>query len=268
LAEITRMTLAAVNPERMIAEPKKLPVHEPAAHDPYHYVGSELELFAKARHWKAYLKRQIAPQLGSRVLEVGAGIGGTTRALFDPAVRNWLALEPDAALAACYNQARQQGALPACCDVRVGTTQRLNGGERFDCVLYIDVLEHIENDQDELAQAACLLAPQGRLVVLAPAHPFLFSPFDQAVGHFRRYNRRMLRSLAPPGCRLVRLIYLDSVGLLASLGNRLFLRRANPSPRQIAFWDQVLVRASRLVDPILGHRLGKSILAVWQKNAV
>ena len=46
----------------------------------YTYVGSELELFATAPRWKAYLHRQIAPYPGPEVLEVGAGIGGTTTA--------------------------------------------------------------------------------------------------------------------------------------------------------------------------------------------
>lgn len=260
------MILGAIHPDRALAEPQNAQIHRRDA-QPYQYVGTELELFAAATNWKAYLKRQITPHLGARVLEVGAGMGGTTRALFDPCVQSWLALEPDPALAACYDQARQEGNLPACCDVRVGTIQDLAGRDRFDCVVYIDVLEHIEHDQDELAQAAQLLAPQGKLIVLAPAHKFLFSPFDQAVGHFRRYNRSSLGSLAPPSCRLVRLVYLDSVGLLASLGNRLLLRRAIPTRRQIAFWDRTLVRASRLLDPLLRHRLGKSILAVWQKNA-
>jgi len=64
---------------------------------------------------------------------------------------------------------------------------------------------------------------------------------------------------------LVRSIYPDSVGLLASLGNRLFLSQSMPGPGQIAFWDKVMVRCSRLVDPLLFHALGKSVLSVWRR---
>jgi len=232
---------------------------------PYQYVGNELELFAAAVNWKAYLKRQLAPYLGARVLEVGGGIGGTTRVLFDARVRHWLAIEPDPKLAARYAQACQRGTLLPCCNVQVGTIQDVTNDALFDCVLYIDVLEHIEDDRDELARAAQRLAPQGNLVVLSPAHPFLMSPFDQAVGHFRRYSRRSLRNLSPPGCKLVQLAYLDSAGLLASLGNRLLLKSALPTPSQIGFWDKVLVPVSRFLDPLLGQRLGKSVLGVWVK---
>jgi len=58
--------------------------------------------------------------------------------------------------------------------------------------------------------------------------------------------------------------YLDSAGLLASLGNRLLLRQAMPSAAQLRIWDSCLVPVSRGLDRLLGYRLGKSILGVWQ----
>ncbi|MCE9557210.1 MAG: class I SAM-dependent methyltransferase [Planctomycetes bacterium] len=233
---------------------------------PYQYVGTELDLFAQATHWKAYLRRQIVPHLGRSVLEVGAGIGGTTRVLFDASVQQWLALEPDFELADRYRQAVENGNLPDRCQIRVGVTQDLQDAGPFDSVLYIDVLEHIEHDRDELTRAAQLLAPGGKLIVLAPAHHFLFCAFDRAVGHYRRYNRRGLKNLSPPGCSLRRLAYLDSAGLLASLGNKLVLRSSMPTLGQIAFWDRMLVPASTWLDPLLGYQVGKSVLAVWQRG--
>jgi len=52
----------------------------------FQYVGNELELFAAARHWKAYLAAQLAPFIAGRVLEVGAGIGGNIPFLRNPSV--------------------------------------------------------------------------------------------------------------------------------------------------------------------------------------
>ena len=54
--------------------------------------------------------------------------------------------------------------------------------------------------------------------------------------------------------------------MLASLGNRLVLQRSMPSQRQIAVWDRLMVPLSRLIDPLLGYSLGKSVLAVWRKT--
>ena len=110
------------------------------------------------------------------------------------------------------------------------------------------------------------LAPGGSLIVLAPAHPALFSPFDQAVGHYRRYTGTTVARIAPAEVRLERLAYLDSVGIAVSLVNRLLLRRAIPTARQVRIWDRALVPLSTVLDPLLRFRLGKSVLAVWQAD--
>lgn len=230
------------------------------------YVGNELELFATAMNWKAYLSRQVRPFLGRDVLEVGAGIGGTTRLLCGPGAGRWVCLEPDPALAASIARDRDSGTLPARCEVVVGTIAASRRLAPFDTLLYIDVLEHIEDDAGEVRDAADLLATGGHLVVLAPAHRWLFTPFDRALGHFRRYTRRSLVALTPRGLDVARARYLDSAGLLASIGNLTLLRRSMPTPGQISLWDRGLVPASRLLDPLLLHRLGKSVLVVWRKR--
>ena len=164
-------------------------------------------------------------------------------------------------------KAIEAGTLPSCCEARVGTLANLDGGP-FDVLLYIDVLEHIEDDRAELNLAAAKLKSGGRLIVLAPAHQWLFTPFDRSVGHFRRYNKRMLGELRPDGLELIALDYLDSAGLLASLANRCLLRQAMPMPWQIETWDRLLVPTSRLLDPPLRGCLGKSILGIWTKSDI
>ena len=86
------------------------------------------------------------------------------------------------------------------------------------------MLEHIEDDAAEVRRAAEALAPGGHLLALSPAQPWLFSPFDAEIGHFRRYTKKSFAALAPPGLTAVKLVYLDSVGMAASLANRLLLR--------------------------------------------
>ena len=231
--------------------------------DAYHYVGDELDLFAAATRWKAYFRRMIAPYMGPEVLEVGAGLGGTTRALCRGDERRWLCLEPDPQLAARLEAERAAGRLPGRCEVVVGTLDDQLVADRFDTILYMDVLEHIQADAAEMVRAAGRLAPGGHIIALSPAHQWLYTPFDRAIGHCRRYSRRTLGELTPPGLEMVWLGYLDSVGFFASLANKALLRQAMPTPAQVRFWDRTLVRASEWVDPVLGHRAGKSVLGVW-----
>ncbi|MGE3805099.1 MAG: class I SAM-dependent methyltransferase [Gemmataceae bacterium] len=229
------------------------------------YVGSELELFAAAVNWKSYLARQLRPHFGDEVLEVGAGLGTTTAALFDGRPRRWVCLEPDGQMVAQLNARIESGELPSVCQARGGILADLPADQVFDTILYVDVLEHIEDDRAEMELAAQHLKPGGRLVVLAPAHNWLYTPFDKAIGHFRRYNKSMLAAAAPANLPRIRLRYLDSVGLLASLANRLLLQKSMPSPKQIWVWDRFMVRPSRWLDPLLFFSLGKSVLGVWQK---
>jgi SAM-dependent methyltransferase len=230
-------------------------------YDPTHYVGTELELFANATNWKAYFARRVRRWVTGDVLEVGAGIGTNTQELRTAGVKRWVCLEPDASLAA---QARTAVASLPDCEVVIGTTESARLGT-FDSVLYIDVLEHIDDDRGELVRAAGLLKSGGALVVLCPAHQELYSELDRAVGHFRRYDAGSLSACGPAGLTLEKIFYLDSVGMLASFANRALLKSGEPSMGQIRIWDRLMIPVSRLLDPCLGYRLGKSVIAAWRR---
>lgn len=227
------------------------------------YGGDELELFAHALNWKASLRRQISPYLGKTVLEVGAGIGATTRMLCDGTQDHWRLLEPDAPMALQLTNQVKNGELPACCESQAGTVADV--AEQFDSLIYIDVLEHIPEDRAEIAAAAEKVKSGGYVVVLSPAHQHLYTAFDKRIGHCRRYSKGMLASLTPPTLKIERLRYLDSVGYFASLANRLLLRQSMPTLNQIRMWDGLMVPISGLLDPVLSYGAGKSVLCVWRK---
>jgi len=232
------------------------------------YVGEELDVFALAKHWKTYVRSSLGPSIGGNVLEVGAGIGSTTQLLCGPSANRWVCLEPDAGLAdRLANDPAIQSLQPRP-EVAVGFLNDLATDDRFDTILYIDVLEHIEDDRGELERASARLQPGGNLIVLCPAHQFLFTEFDRRVGHFRRYSKRSLRAVGPEGLDLQSLFYLDAVGMLVSLGNRCLLRQGKPTARQVRLWDNLFVRTSRLVDPLLRWSVGKTVVAVWQAPAL
>ena len=78
------------------------------------------------------------------------------------------------------------------CEIVAGTLSDLGPDQQFDGIFYMDVLEHIEADGAELARAAGHLKPNGVLAILSPALPWLFTPFDKAIGHYRRYTKNSL----------------------------------------------------------------------------
>jgi len=232
----------------------------------FQYVGSELELFAAVHNWKSYWSQRIQPFVTGDVLEVGAGIGSNTPFLDPGGNGRWVCLEPDSRLIDRLTRNLGQTASRRRHETVSGTLQSLDASQKFDTIIYIDVLEHIENDREELERAASHLRAGGRIIVLSPAHQRLFTPFDAAIGHYRRYNRPMLRNISPPNLRMEQLIYLDSAGLLLSTANLLLLRQSMPTKAQLRFWDQYIIPISRILDRGLFHSVGKSIMGIWRRE--
>ena len=132
--------------------------------------------------------------------------------------------------------------------------------------MYIDVIEHIEDDKAELEKASNLLKQGGRIFIIVPAHQYLYSPFDKKIGHYRRYNKKLLKSIIPNYMTIEKLYYLDSVGFFLSLFNKIFLKQSMPTLKQIQFWDKVIIPISKLIDPLFGFNFGKSLLVIAKKS--
>lgn len=233
--------------------------------EPFKYQGDELALFQYAKHWKAYFSKEIRPFIKGNVLEVGAGIGATTLLLNDGKAKIWLMLEPDLQMSVVLKEKIETGELPVNCRVQTGTIDDMHPG--FDTIIYIDVLEHIEADAAEIKKAAALLNTGGHIVVLSPAFRSLYNPFDKAIGHYRRYNKRMLRNITPPGLEPVSFRYYDSTGYFAALMNKILLRKKYPTQKQVLFWDNWLVPVSKITDKLFFHGFGKSIIGAWKKTS-
>lgn len=235
--------------------------------EPFEYEGKELNVFFHAVNWKRYWASKIDQYLGNSVLEVGAGIGGTTRHFINQKRELWLGLEPDQAMFKNLTQQKEQSNIyPSWCQFLLGTVDDLSADEMFDSIIYIDVLEHIEDDQLELESASRHLNESGYLIVLSPAYQFLFTEFDAAIGHHRRYTRNTLPRLNHVKLCQIRSFYLDSVGLLTSLANKFILHSPKPSINQIKFWDSYILPFSKIIDPLIRYSAGRSIISIWQKT--
>lgn len=211
----------------------------------------------------------MRPLVKGRVLDVGAGQGNNIPVLLGERCTSWTALEPDSVLLERTNRLEGVAGDSRVKLVAGDTAQLLNEGQAdcYDAIIYIDVMEHIEDDLGEFRRAARLLAPEGHLIVLSPAFQFLYSPFDAAIGHCRRYSSPTLRRLQADGLIMSESYYLDSAGFLLSATNRWMLKQSMPTLGQIKFWDRRVIPVSRVVDHVLGGLFGRSIVGVWKKVA-
>ena len=150
------------------------------------YQGKELENFDLAKFWRKYIYFQIKLFLKNEILEVGAGIGSFTKNYKDSFSRITL-IEPDK-----YNFKQLKKNLKSK-NITILNTSIKKIKKKFNCILYMNVLEHIKDHEKEINFAISKLYRNGFLIILVPAHQKLFTKFDKAVGHYRRYSMNFFK---------------------------------------------------------------------------
>jgi SAM-dependent methyltransferase len=137
-------------------------------------------------------------------------------------------------------------------------------GDLFDAVVYINVLEHIEHDGAELALATSLLRPGGRVLIVVPAHQWLYAKVDRLTGHFRRYSKKSLLAVTRDnGLRIESMRYFDSVGLVPYLVLYKWLRSTATTGTNATIYSRVIMPISYLIYRIFrGRVIGKNLIAV------
>lgn len=234
--------------------------------DSSNYVGDELELFKNATNWKYYFSKKIGKYIQGDVLEVGSGIGINTKYIFNASVNvtSWTLVEPDTILASQIEENTENINLPNKKIIN-GTIQSV-GSEKFDTIIYIDVLEHIEDSRKEIELIKAHLKSNGHAIILVPAFNFMYSAFDKQIGHYRRYDKKLLKNELNYQLPIVELFYLDSIGFFASLLNKYILKKELPSTKNIWVWDKIMIPLSKISDIFFLRSFGKSLIGIFKHD--
>jgi 2-polyprenyl-3-methyl-5-hydroxy-6-metoxy-1,4-benzoquinol methylase len=230
------------------------------------------ELYLRHWWWRArervvltYLDRARPKEGWCRALDVGCGDG-----LLFPALRGYAAsvegVEPDAALVS--RAAREDGII----HVRPFDAS-FAPGRTFDLVLFLDVLEHLDDPGAAVAHAASLMDPGGTLLVTVPAYMHLWTTHDDINHHRMRYTRSALTALLAPHFALDTVRYFFRWVHPVKLAQRAaeMVRRPEPAPPEIppAPLNAAMYVLSRAEDALLGWSqvpVGSSLLAVGRKR--
>jgi SAM-dependent methyltransferase len=137
----------------------------------------------------------------------------------------------------------------------------------YDAILSVNVLEHIQDDEAILRQLHSKLKPGGLISLYHPAGPSLYGQLDKLVNHFRRYSREeMVRKVEAAGFAVEDCRYVDSLGwLVMYLYKKLGIGDGNVTPWSMKLYDLTVFPLSRLLDPLVGRRFGRSIFVLGRK---
>lgn len=229
------------------------------------YAGHDLEVMAQAPRYTRWIVESFLPFVGRRVAEVGAGTGNVSQTLLtlSPVIGRLTLIEPSPAMFGRL-QKRFDGVEGVTCLQGVFTDVADQLAPQ-DTIVYVNVLEHVEDDEGELRRAFSRLEPGGHLILFVPALQLLYSRFDRSIGHFRRYGRGGLVDLLtrcgfdPVMVRPFDLFGIVPWYLLFVLGGRTAL------PSSVSLYDRFVVPVMKRVEQIIPPPVGKNLLAVGKK---
>ena len=233
------------------------------------YVGKDLEAMSFAVNYHRWILEEFRPFLGRHLVEVGAGTGSFSEMLLDERPETLALIEPSE----MFEFLRQNIAqFETAARVEYYRTIFTNAAESLrpvpDTILYVNVLEHIEDDRGELAKVYETLAPGGYCLVFVPALQALYGPFDEKIGHFRRYTKSEVADKArDAGFRVEKLKYFDFVGIFPWFVKYKLLKSDSLAPGAVDAYDKYAVPVTKRFERLLPLPVGKNILAVLEKPA-
>jgi glycosyltransferase involved in cell wall biosynthesis len=233
------------------------PLNEPATYKTLRRRGS-------LTRYNRWIWDRIAPYVGQRVLEVGAGSGTMTRFLYGRELI--VATDKETPYIDRLRNAfrRRPGMIVERLDLDRDDALDL-ASHNFDTILCINVLEHTSDDAAALRRAHQLLVPGGRIIVFVPAGKDLFGTLDRGIGHQRRYEKEELTAmLQTAGFEIEEAVYQNRAAKLAwRLNSNVFKRNALPAAQ-----SKIFDRLVPLLKALDGERpkSGLSLIAVGKKG--
>ena len=186
---------AAVDTVRPTAQTCRNRSHRtPVLNDDKPLTPADVKYFNAPRYLlRRYCVRKLLGDRGSgAVLDIGCGAGDLSYTLSRAGFRVTGIDFSDAAIEACKLRFAD-----AVADDRLSFRKDdlYNVNEKFDVIVMMEVLEHIEDDLSAMQAVHRLLAPGGTVLLSVPANSHWYGPYDRYVGHIRRYNRDDLESV-------------------------------------------------------------------------
>jgi hypothetical protein len=239
---------------------------------PSAYPGTELEAMSGASNYYRWILEIFKPYLGAHVVEVGAGIGSFSQLILSQHVCKTLSLvEPSDSmyetLAARAGQLDTSVTIETYHATFVKAADLIKSRHAPDSIIYVNVLEHIADDQGELESVRQTLSASGRVFIFVPALQWLYGSFDERVGHLRRYSKAELEAkLHHAGFEIIKSAYFDFPGIAPWWFKYRLMRSVTMEPGAVRFYDRFIVPAVRRIESVITMPIGKNVIVIGEKR--
>lgn len=228
------------------------------------YGHSILHRLAQTHRFNRWMADTIREWIGDNVLEIGAGIGNLTAKVLPR--HSYTASDIDPLHLEFLKTRFSQSNRVTVRELNVEDAAATDGLEnRFDTVICLNVVEHVERDEQALQNINRTLMPGGNAIILVPQGPWLYGSLDKALDHYRRYRRDdLIDKCKRAGFAIEHVFSFNRVGVFPWFFNGRILRRRNFSKFQLKIYDS-FVWLWKLIDRWLPWR-GLSIIVIARKK--
>jgi SAM-dependent methyltransferase len=224
-----------------------------------------LEVSRSAHNYRKWLSKLTFPYLGDNPLELGAGLGDFAGEWLTMGASNLTLSENSPSRVTALTQLYRNDDRVKVRSLNV-EEQPESWGTNYSCVISLNVLEHIEDDMTTMKSAHRALRIGGVFVAFVPASDFLFSEFDELIGHHRRYSKSLLRKrMIDAGFQIEKLKYINLPGWFAWLFGMRLLRLSPKDGVLLAVWDRIVIKVAMRVERFITPPFGQSLLVVGKK---
>lgn len=226
--------------------------------------------FSKATAFNKWMCEQIIPWVKGHILEIGSGIGNISEILFQNNLTVTLSdLNPQycSLLKSKFEHVDNCKGVISIDISTVSFEEKYDGLlGKFDNIIALNVIEHIEDDGRAFANCKKLLKPGGQIIILVPAFNFLYNSFDRELGHYRRYTIKSLNEkMEQSGFSIIHRQYFNMPAILGwYFSGSIFKLKLIPE-NQLHFYN-LLVPFFRILDKLFQRIMGISVIMVGAKK--
>lgn len=229
------------------------------------YPGRDLEVMSVAVNYHQWIYDEFHPYIRGCVAEIGSGIGDYSAHLLHE-VKELHLIEPAEnlyqELKTRFSKMEHVKTYPSTLSAAMS-----DGLGSLNTIIYINVLEHIEDDAAEVELMYRCLTQGGHALIFVPALPALYSRHDREIGHHRRYRRSDLLKLAEEaGFDIVTVKYFDLLGIIPWYVNFKLLGRGL-GVGSIDLYDRFVVPIMRPLEKKFPPPVGKNLLVILKKES-
>jgi len=226
---------------------------------------------ALAVNYSRWIFDRLRPFIGKHIVEVGAGMGSFTKFLLETQPASMTLLEPSISLFPILRERLPSLDPRGIAQARAATLAQAfagtNAPRQPDTAIYVNVLEHIADDEQELRTLHSILPASGRLLIFVPANPWLMGTMDRHLRHFRRYKLDELAAKCrSAGFRIQLAEYFDVIGIVPWWVRYCLLQSDRMEPASVQLYDRIVVPISRILERFVTPPIGKSVILVAENS--